>query len=108
MLSPMDMRSVAQASLRRRPFSVADARRAGTSWDHLQTKTWTRMSRGQYAWVGLPQDARLKLVAVAHRVPAGHPVSGVTSPGLLGVPVSWSEPLGVPISPHRPGCSRSG
>ena len=108
MLSPMDMRSVAQASLRRRPFSVADARRAGTSWDHLQTKTWTRMSRGQYAWVGLPQDARLKLVAVAQRVPAGYAFSGLTAAWLLGLDVSWSEPIEVTIARNVPVRARAG
>src|SRR3989442_11921739 len=102
MLSPMDMRSVAQASLRRRPFSVADARRAGMGWDHLQTKTWTRMSRGQYAWVGLPQDAGLKLVAVAQRLPARYAVSRLTAPWLLRFDVSWSQPIRVTIARHRP------
>jgi len=108
MLSPMAIRSVAQASLRRRPFSVADARRAGMGWDHLQTKTWTRMSRGQYAWVGLPQDAGLKLVAVAQRLPAGYAFSGLTAAWLLGLDVSWSEPIEVTIARNVPVRARAG
>ena len=78
------------------------------SWDDLQTKTWTRMSRGQYAWVGLPQDARLKLVAVAQRVPAGYAFSGLTAAWLLGLDVSWCEPIEVTIARDVPVRARVG
>ena len=62
------MRS-SEATLRRGPFTVADARQAGLRWDDLQTKFWRRLSRGQYAWVGLGEDPELKMRAVAQRLP---------------------------------------
>src|SRR5690242_13500213 len=83
--------------LQRRPFTVADARRAGLSWDDLQTRKWVRLSRGQYAWVGLPHDARLKLHGVAQRMPPNHAFSGLTAAWLLGLDVAWSEPIEVTI-----------
>jgi len=104
----MPMRAKRNLALRRSPFTVADARGTGMSWDDLQTKTWTRMSRGQYAWVGLPQDARLKLVAVAQRVPAGYAFSGLTAAWLLGLDVSWCEPIEVTIARDVPVRARVG
>ena len=95
-------------ALRRGPFTVVDAKGAGMSWDDLQTKTWNRMSRGQYAWVGLPQDARLKLVAVAQRVPAGYAFSGLTAAWLLGLDVPWCEPIEVTIARDVPVRARVG
>ena len=78
------------------------------SWDDLQTKAWTRMSRGQYAWAGLPQDARLKLLAVARRAPAGYAFSGLTAGWLFGLDVAWCEPIEVTVARDVPVRARAG
>ena len=108
MLGAMPIRSSPQVALRRGPFTVADARRAGVRWDRLQTKMWTRLSRGQYAWVGLPQDARLKLEAVARRVPAEYAFSGLTAAWLHGLGIGWTEPIEVTVGRDVPIRARAG
>ena len=104
----MPTKALPDLALRRRPFTVADAKGAGMIWDQLQTATWTRMSRGQYAWVGLRQDARLKLVAVVQRVPGSYAFSGLTAAWLLGLDVSWCEPIEVTIARDVPVRARAG
>ena len=108
MLYAMRISSTSRAALRLGPFTVADAREAGTTWDALQTKRWTRLSRGQYAWVGLLQDARLQLLAVAQRMPAGYAFSGLTAGWLLGLDVPWGEPVEVTIARDVPVRARAG
>src|SRR5256884_8962785 len=97
MLEGMAVKPSPQPALRGGPFTVADARRGGLRWDDLQTRIWARLSRGQYAWMGLPQDALLKLEAVAQRLPASYAVSGSTAARLLGLDVAWCDPLEVTI-----------
>ena len=104
----MPIRSSPQVALRRGPFTVADARRVGVRWDRLQTKMWTRLSRGQYAWVGLPHDARLKLEAIARRVQGEYAFSGPTAAWLLGLDVAWREPIEVTIRRDVPVRARAG
>lgn len=108
MLGAMPLRSSPQLELRRGPFTVADARRVDVRWDHLQTKMWTRLSRGQYAWVGLPQDARLTLQAVTQRVPAEYAFSGRTAAWLLGLDMAWGDPIEVTIGRDVPVRARAG
>jgi very-short-patch-repair endonuclease len=95
-------------TLRRGPFTVADARKVGVRWDNLQTKTWTRMSRGQYAWIGLPHDAMLKLRAVAQRMPATYAFSGLTAGWILGLDLPWCDPIEVTIGRDVPVRARVG
>lgn len=94
--------------LRRRPFTVANARQVGLRWVDLQTRSWTRMSHGQYAWVGLPNSAKLRLQAVADRMPHGYAFSGLTAGWLLGLDVAWSEPVEVTIDREVPVRARAG
>src|SRR2546428_12319365 len=91
MLEGMAVKPSPQPALRGGPFTVADARRAGLWWDDLQTRSWARLSRGQYAWMGLPQDALLKLEAVAQRVPASHAFSRSTAAWFLGRDGAWCD-----------------
>jgi very-short-patch-repair endonuclease len=111
--SPPDASSVkAKASdrlaLRRGPFVVAQARQAGMHWDELQTKFWTRMSRGQYAWAGLPRDEALTLQAVARRMPSTYAFSGYTAAWLLGLDVAWGAPTEVTVARDVPVRGRAG
>src|ERR1700674_2191218 len=108
MLGSMSVSSTGQVALRRGPFMVADARRVGMRWDDLQTKIWARLSRGQYAWTGLPQDAKLKLRAVAERMPAKYAFSGLTAAWILGLDISWCEPIEVTIGRDVPVRARAG
>jgi len=108
MIRPVAVQSSRRVALRRGPFTVADARRLGMQWDDLQTKTWTRLSRGQYAWAGLPPDAELTLQAVADRMPPEYAFSGLTAAWLLGVDVAWGDPIEVTIGREVPVRARAG
>jgi hypothetical protein len=77
-------------------------------WDDLQTRAWTRLSRGQYAWAGLPQDAMLQLQAVADRMPVEYAFSGLTAAWLLGLDVAWGDPIEVTIDREVPVRARAG
>src|SRR5438309_5405740 len=108
MLEGMAVKSSPQAALRGGPFTVADARRVGLRWDDLQTRIWARLSRGQYAWMGLPQDAVLKLKAVAQRLPASYAFSGSTAAWVLGLDEAWCDPIEVTIGREVPVRARAG
>jgi very-short-patch-repair endonuclease len=77
-------------------------------WDELQTKVWTRLSRGQYAWAGLPRDRLLTLRAVAQRMPSTYAFSGNTAAWLLGLDSLWCEPVEVTIGRDVPVRARAG
>jgi very-short-patch-repair endonuclease len=104
----MRARVLPEVTLQRVPFTVAEAREAGMRWRDLQTRHWTRTSRGQYAWAGLPQDVRLKLLAVARRMPRGYAFSGMTAAWLLGIDSSWNEPIEVTVPRDVPVRARAG
>ena len=91
------MRSTIPYELRRAPFSVADARRRGIRWDDLQTKSWTRMSYGQYAWSSLRAGTELVLRAAAQRMPSAYAFSGRTAGWIWGLDVAPCEPIVVTI-----------
>jgi len=77
-------------------------------WDELQSKFWTRLSRGQYAWAGLRRDAALALQAVARRLPSTYAFSGYTAAWLLGLDVVWTEPIEVTVGRDLPVRARAG
>ena len=77
-------------------------------WRDLQTTHWTRTSHGQYAWAALPQDARLKLLAVSQRLPPSYAFSGMTAAWLWGLDSSWTEPIEVTIPRDVPVRARAG
>jgi very-short-patch-repair endonuclease len=93
--------------LRTGPFFVADAARNGLRWDDLQSKRWTRLSRGQYAWTGLAQDTELRLRAVVQRLPLSYAFSGVTAAWLLGLDMA-GEPIEVTVGRDVPVRARAG
>ena len=77
-------------------------------WKDLQTRHLTRTSRGQYASARLPRDARLKLLAVVERMPAGYAFSGLTASYLLRLDSVLSEPIEVTIRRDAPVRARAG
>jgi len=90
------------------PFTVAEARGAGLTWEGLQTRAWRRMSRGQYAWTGLPHDVELTLRAVEMRLPEQAVFSGRTAAWIHGLDVPPCEPIEVTVPRDLPVRSRSG
>ena len=108
MIGAVSSRTSPRVALRRGPFTVADARRVGVRWDDLQTRTWARLSRGQYAWVGIPQDAKLTLHAIAQRVPLDYAFSGLTAAWVLGLDVAWGDPVELTIGREVPVRARAG
>lgn len=101
------MRSSVEVMLHRGPFFVSDAKRVGVSWDDLQTRSWRRLSHGQYASTGVSHDTRLKLLAVARRMPARYAFSGPTAAWILGLDMS-PEPVEVTIGRDVPVRARAG
>jgi very-short-patch-repair endonuclease len=80
----------------------------GVRWRDLQKAEWVRTSRGQYAWAGLPQDVRMKLLAVASRAPAGYAFSGLTAAWILGPEPTLIEPVEITIPRNLPIRARVG
>lgn len=78
------------------PFVIADARQHGMTWESLQSKSWRRLSRGQYAWSGLRYDIELRLRAVDQRLPPQSAFSGATAGWILGLDMN-PEPIEVTI-----------
>src|SRR5438445_11429483 len=97
MLEAMATRSLPQVELQHGALRVEDARQFGMRWDDLETKFWTRLSRGQYAWVGLRQDWELKMRGVAERWPAEYALVGLTAPWLRGLDVAGRDPIDATI-----------
>ena len=102
------MSSTPLEDLRRAPFTVAQARQASITWEHLQSRTWTRMSRGQYASAKLPQDVMLKLRAAQDRLPCGFAFSGPTAGWILGLDFAPCEPIEVTIPRGSHARTRAG
>jgi very-short-patch-repair endonuclease len=94
--------------LRADPFTVADARGAGLTWESLQTRSWRRMSRGQYAWTGLRYDVELMLRAAHKRLPDRAAFSGRTAGWIHGLDVPPCEPIEVTIPRDVPIRTRAG
>lgn len=79
--------------LRGRPFTVAEARGIGLTWDNLQTQNWRRMSRGQYSWTGLHHDVVLKLRAAVQRMACDFAFSGATAAWIHGLDMPPCDPI---------------
>src|SRR5438067_783340 len=90
------------------PFTVAEARGAGLTWESLQTRVWRRMSRGQYAWTGLRHDVELILRAVDKRLPERAAFSVRTAAWIHGLDVLPCEPIEVTVPRELAVRSRSG
>ena len=94
--------------LRRGPFTLADARRAGLTRWQLEGASWRRLGRGTYSWAGIAETPEHRLAAVCRRLPLTHAFSGLTAAWLHGLDVEPCDPIEVTI-PKRAGVSaRSG
>jgi very-short-patch-repair endonuclease len=102
------MSSLVHRTLKARPFLVPEARDAGLKWEMLQTKAWRRLSRGQYAWTGLPHDIDLRLRAVHARLPTHAAFSGYTAAWLHGLDFDPCDPIEVTVPRHLAVRTRAG
>ena len=73
-------------------FSIQDARRAGLTLDHLRGKSFRKIARGLYVWIGFPGDEHLGLRAQVRRLPAGCVFSGLTAARLYGLDLQLAGP----------------
>jgi Protein of unknown function (DUF559) len=90
--------------LTQRPFTVAEARRAGLKRWNLEGNSWVRLGAGIYVWSGLAADKLRLLQAVGLRLPASAAFSGFTAAWLHGLDVTPDKPLEV-ILPRSAGVS---
>jgi very-short-patch-repair endonuclease len=90
------------------PFTVDQARQIGVGWKTLQKEQWIRLSRGQYAWSGLPLNVLLKLRAVMARIPVRFAFSGPTAGWLRGMNLAPCNPIEVTIDREMSLRARAG
>lgn len=87
------------ASLCHGPFSLAEARAAGLTPDHLRGSSWRRIVRGWYRWEGSSAGERIRLAAIASSFPRGSAFSGLTAARLYGLDLPEADPPEV-VVPH--------
>jgi very-short-patch-repair endonuclease len=96
------------AELIARPFTLADALRAGLDRWHLEGANWRRLGPGVYAWAGLSETPELRLEAARLRLPPVSVFSGLTAAWLHGLDVIACEPIEVTIPKGTGVSARSG
>jgi hypothetical protein len=91
-----------------RPFTLADAIRAGLDRWHLEGANWRRLGPGVYACAGLPDTPQLRLEAARLRLPPTAVFSGLAAAWLHGLDVVACEPIEVTIPKGAGVSARSG
>src|ERR1700687_3947549 len=93
MLTRVSRHPLVPPELKRGPFTVAQARRAGLERWHLEGESWHRLRRGIYIWTGIPESPVLKLEAARLTRPAAKAFSGKTAAWLHGLEAILHEPI---------------
>jgi very-short-patch-repair endonuclease len=93
------------ASLRNKPFKLADARGAGVTRRQLRGAAYRPLGSGVYHWVGLKESPLLTVTGVARRLPFGAAFSGRTAAWLHGLDLPPCDPIEVTM-PESSGSSR--
>jgi hypothetical protein len=93
MLKAMPPKPTVPIELKRGPFTVAQARRAGLARWHLEGASWRRVGRGLYVWAELSETPAQKLEAARLRLPAPAAFSGKTAAWLHGLEVVPCDPI---------------
>lgn len=101
----MPVKPFVPPALRSRPFTAAEASRAGVTRRQLRGSAYRRLGAGLYRWVGLKENPLLILSAVARRLPDGAAFSGRTALWLHGLDEVLRDPIEVTI-PEPIGSSR--
>jgi len=90
------------------PFTLAEARKQGMTWDQLQGASWRRLGHGLYAWAGIAEDPMLRLAAARRRLPGGAVFGGRTAAWLHGLEASLADPIEVVAPPDGRVQTRAG
>ena len=80
-------------ALRRRPFTLAEARDAGLSRKHLSGRSWRRLGSEMYCWTGWLEDPWGLLAAWQRRLPPDAVFAGVTAAWLWRVGANLARPI---------------
>jgi hypothetical protein len=104
----MPARAFVPSELRTRPFTIAEARRAGLSERQLQGASWRRLSNGVYAWAHLADTSLLQLMALRQRLPAGAAFSDRTAGWIHGLDLPACDPVEAVVPPECGVSARSG
>lgn len=102
MLGAMSRQPRVPGSLRRKPFTLADARAKGLDRWHLQGGMWRKVGPATFVSARLDDTPRLRLDAAILRLPPGAAFSGLTAAWLHGLQVEPCEPIEV-VAPLRVG-----
>ena len=94
--------------LKRRPFSLEEARAAGLTRRALQGRSWRRIGRALYAWRKLEEDPWRLLVAWRQLLPPDAVFAGFTAAWLHRLDVDPCHPIEIVVSPSSGVRSRSG
>jgi very-short-patch-repair endonuclease len=94
--------------LKRGPFTLADARRAGLQRWHLEGASWRRLGPGVYAWAALAETPALRLTAARLRIPESAAYSGKTAAWLHGLDVAPCDPIEIILPGDGEGWERGG
>ncbi|MBO0687807.1 MAG: hypothetical protein J2P45_32050 [Candidatus Dormibacteraeota bacterium] len=89
----MARRAVVPEELKRAPFTLDEARRAGLTKRQVQGPSWRRIGWGLYAWAGLGDSPHLVLAAMRRRLPPGSVFSGCTAAYLHGLDLPPCDPM---------------
>jgi len=93
MLTRVSRRPLVPPELKRGPFTVAQAKRAGLERWHLEGAIWHRLRRGIYTWTGIPETPVMKLEAVRLRRHPSTVFAGRTAAWLHGLEAILFEPI---------------
>ena len=91
-------------ALKREPFALTDARRAGLERWHLDGASWKRVAPGIYAWAEIVEPPMQKLEVARLRLPAAAAFSGRTAAWLHGLDVPPCEPIEATVPADVGGC----
>jgi very-short-patch-repair endonuclease len=94
--------------LRRKPFSVAEALKAGVKPWRLEGASWKRLGPSTYVWAGLAADPMHQLEAALRRLPFGAAFSGLTAAWLHGLDVAPCNPIEATVPEGAGVSARSG
>jgi hypothetical protein len=94
--------------LKRGPFTLDEARRAGLDRWHLEGAGWKRLGPRTYVWSRHAETPKLKIEAALHRLPREAAFSGLTAAWMHGLDVTPCNPIEVTIPKGVGVSARSG
>ena len=83
--------------LKKRPFTLEEARAVGLTLDALRRRSWRRIGSELYCWTGLEDDRWRLLVAWRNRLPPDAAFAGLTAAWLHRLDVDPCHPIEVVV-----------